>query len=48
MIDTFAPEDEEELDKEYHKLNRAQNKTPILTEEDEQFTQSEIKDAIME
>jgi hypothetical protein len=46
MMDTFAPENEEESDNEYHKLIRAQTKTPITTEADEQFTPAEIKDAI--
>jgi len=45
MMDTFAPEDEEESDNEYHKLIRAQTKMPITTE-DEQFTPAEIKDVI--
>ena len=46
MTDTFAPEDEEQSDNEYHKLIMAQTKTPITAEDDEQFTPAEIKDAI--
>ena len=48
MIDTFAPENVGESDNEYHKLIRAQTKTPITIEDGEQFTPAEIKDAINE
>ena len=45
MIDSFTPEDEE-TDNEYHKLIRAQTKTPITTEDDKPFTPAEIRDAM--
>jgi hypothetical protein len=45
MMDSFAPENEEK-DNEYHKLIRAQIKTPITTEDDKLFTPTEIRDAI--
>ena len=37
MIEHFAPTDEEETD-DHHKLIRAQNKTPVTTEDDKPFT----------
>jgi len=43
VMDTFAPE---EMDNEYHKLIRAQTKTPIATEDDKLFTPAEIRDSI--
>jgi hypothetical protein len=46
MIDSFTPDDDEETDNEYHKLIRAQTKTPITTEDNKPFTPAEIRDAI--
>jgi hypothetical protein len=43
--DSFAPEDDEETDNEYHKLIRAQTKTPI-TADGKLFAPTEIRDAI--
>ena len=45
MMEHFTPEDEETND-DYHKLIRAQNKTPVTTEDDKPFTTVEIRDAI--
>lgn len=45
MMEHFTPADEEVTD-DYHKLIRAQNKTPVTTEDDKPFTTAEIRDAI--
>ena len=45
MMEHFTPADEEATD-DYHKLIRAQNKTPVTTEDDKPFTTAEIWDAI--
>ena len=39
MMDSFTPEDDKETDNEYHKLIRAQTKTPITTEDDNSHQQ---------
>ena len=46
MMEHFTPADEEPTDNDYHKLIRAQNKTPVTTEDDKPFTTAEIRDAI--
>ena len=46
MMEHFTPADEEVTDNDYHKLIRAQNKTPVSTEEDKPFTTAEIRNAI--
>ena len=46
MMEHFTPADEEVTDREYHKLIRAQNKTPVTTEDDKPFSTAEIRDAI--
>jgi len=46
MMEHFTPADEEVTDNDYHKLIRAQNKTPVTTEDDKPFTTAEILDAI--
>jgi len=45
MMEHFTPAHEEITD-DYHKLTRAQNKTPVTTEDDKLFTTAEIRDAI--
>ena len=45
MMEHFTPADEGATD-DYHKLIRAQNKTPVTTEDDKPFTTAEIRDAI--
>jgi len=46
MMEHFTPADEEVTDNDYHKLIRAQNKTPVTTEDDKPLTTAEIRDAI--
>jgi len=45
MMEHFTSANEEVTD-DYHKLIRAQNKTPVTTEDDKPFTTAEIRDAI--
>jgi len=45
LMEHFTPADEEVTD-DCHKLTRAQNKTPVPTEDDKTFTTAEIRDAI--
>jgi hypothetical protein len=45
MMEHFTPADKEVTD-DYHKLIRAQNKTPVKTEDNKSFTTAEIQDAI--
>jgi hypothetical protein len=42
IIETFTPEDKEEIDSAGHKLFRATIKVPITTEDDIPFTTNEI------
>ena len=46
MMENFTPANGEVTDNDYHKLTRAQNKTPVTTEDDKPFTTAEIRDAI--
>jgi hypothetical protein len=46
MIEHFTPADEEETENDHHKLIRAQNETPVTTEDDKPYTTVEIRDAI--
>jgi len=44
MMEHFTPADGEVTDNNYHKLIRAQNETPVKTE-DKPFTTAETRDA---
>jgi hypothetical protein len=46
MMDHFTPADHEITDSVYHKLIRAQNKTPVTTEDDKLFTTAEVRNAM--
>jgi hypothetical protein len=46
MMDHFTPADHEITDSENHKLIRAQNKTPVTTEDNKLFTTAEVRNAI--
>jgi len=46
MMDHFTPADYETTDSDYHTPIRAQDKTPVTTEDDKLFTTAEVRDAI--
>jgi len=48
MVQKFAPEDNPEDDEEIHRETRAMTREPIDTEDDDEFTTQEVKNAVQD